>query len=151
MVLFRYPPLPPVSISPTPIEYNLNGVATIISENTTTPSLSRPLPVKELSPFCRAFAKLDMAVTNVTAAAYVQLLASTGATTISKVQIFMSSGEPLYLAFGAAASEVNQMIIIPGGTGIIDVTIPPSTRLSVKVVTAATTVNSGVILINLLG
>lgn len=93
-------------------------------------------------------ASLDFSSTNVTSAAYVQLLASSPAT--QKVQIFMSSGEPLYLAFGAAASEANKAFIIPGGNGLIDFTIPAGTRLSLKAVNVVT-VNSGVILVNLLG
>jgi hypothetical protein len=98
----------------------------------------------------QSFALLDFAVSNVDDTAYVELISSVGATGIRKIQLFMSSGEPLYLAFGAAAAEVDQLIIIPGGTGVIDFEIPAATRLSVKAINTVT-VSSGVIIINLLG
>jgi len=90
----------------------------------------------------------NFASTNVSNAAYVEIVASTAAT--RKIQVFMSSGEPLYLAFGAVASEVDKIFIIPGGNGLIDLLIPAATRLSIKAVNAVT-VNTGVLLINYLG
>lgn len=96
------------------------------------------------------FADLDFSVTNVDNTAYVELIADIGATESKKVQIFMSSGDPLYLAFGAAASEVDQIIVIPGGNGLIDLSISANTRLSLKAVDAVT-VSSGRIIINVLG
>jgi hypothetical protein len=98
-----------------------------------------------------AHTQLNFATTNVDDTAYVQLLATIGATASKKAQIFMSSGEPLFLAFGAAAAEVDELIVIPGGNGFIDLDIPANTRLSLKAVNAATTVNTGVIIINLMG
>jgi len=94
------------------------------------------------------FSILDFGVTNVDDSAYVEVIASSPAT--RKIQVFMSSGEPLYIAFGAAASEVDQAIIIPGGNGLIDFVIPAATRVSVIAVNAVT-VSSGVLLINYLG
>lgn len=90
----------------------------------------------------------DFSSVNVTSLAYFEIVASAAAS--RKIQIFMSSGEPLYLAFGAAASEVNKMFIIPGGNGLIDLVIPAATRLSIKAVNVVT-VSSGVLLINYLG
>lgn len=139
-----------IIVSPGPIQFVLDGVDTEVEEDTADPTSNIPLPIKPISPFFREFANLDFTVSNVTNAAYVTLVADVGATTIYKIQIFMSSGEPLLLAFGAAAAESDQAIIIPGGNGIIDVTIPPNTRLSVKAVNAVT-VNTGNLLINLLG
>jgi hypothetical protein len=86
--------------------------------------------------------------TNVTTAAYVQLVASTSAA-IKKLQIFDSSGESLYLAVGAALSEVDQIFIFPGGNDIVDLAIPAGSRISVKSVSA--TISSGELLINCLG
>lgn len=43
--LYQYPPSPPVTVTPEPIEFVLNGVDTEVSRNTVTPSGSNPLPV----------------------------------------------------------------------------------------------------------
>lgn len=78
--------------------------------------------------------------TNVTTAAYVQLIASTSDTT-NQLFVFDSSGQTLVLATGAAASEVDKYYIVPGGNGLINLTIASGTRVSVKAVSA--TANSG--------
>lgn len=78
--------------------------------------------------------------TNVTTAAYVQLIAST-ADTINQIFIFDSSGQTLVLAVGAAASEVDKYQIVPGGNGLVNLTIPASSRVSVKALSA--TASSG--------
>jgi hypothetical protein len=81
----------------------------------------------------------DYSVTNVTTAAYVQLVASTAAA-ISYLDIFDSSGETMVFAVGAAAAEVDQFYIYPGGNGKIELTIPIASRLSVKAVSATASV-----------
>jgi hypothetical protein len=81
----------------------------------------------------------DYSSVNVTTAAYVQLVAST-ASEINQLQIFDSSGQTLVLAVGAAASEVDQIYITPGGNGITDLRIPASSRISVKAVSATASV-----------
>lgn len=73
----------------------------------------------------------------VTTGAYVQLTANTSGT-IRRLHIFDSSGSALYLAVGAAASEVDTIIIPPGGIELIDVTIASGSRLSVKAIDSAT-------------
>lgn len=83
--------------------------------------------------------------TPVTTAAYTQLVASTSAE-INVLDIFDSSGETLVLAVGAAASEVNQIYIFPGGNGRIELLIPAGSRISVKAISANTA--SGELLIN---
>jgi hypothetical protein len=88
----------------------------------------------------------DYSSTSVTSAAYVQLVAATSQNA-TEIEIFDSSGYPLYLAFGAAASEVNKVIIVPGGNGRIPLAVPAGTRLSVKSVNTSNT--SGFIVINL--
>lgn len=75
----------------------------------------------------------DYTSTNVTTAAYVQLIASTSDTT-NELYIFDSSGQTLFLAVGAAASEVNKAYIVPGGNGILHLNIPSDSRVSVKAV-----------------
>lgn len=78
--------------------------------------------------------------TNVTTAAYVQLIASTS-DVINNLQIFDSSGQTLVLALGAAASEVDTLYIFPGGDGSVDLKIPAATRVSVRAISA--TANTG--------
>jgi hypothetical protein len=87
--------------------------------------------------------------TNVTTGAWVQLLASIGATAIKEIEIFDSSGETLELGVGAAGSEVSNSYIVPGGNGRIPMQIAALSRLSVKAVSA--TANSGELVINLYG
>ena len=81
---------------------------------------------------------------NVTTAAYAQLDAST-ADDINELDIFDSSGQTLVFAVGAAASEVNQFYIAPGGNGKIRLHIPAASRLSVKAISANATVGELVI------
>lgn len=88
----------------------------------------------------------DYTGTSVTTGAYVQLVASTSAA-CSEVEIFDSSGQDLVLAVGAAASEVDQLGIFPGGNGRVPLAIPASSRISVKAKSATASV--GVLLINL--
>ena len=90
----------------------------------------------------------DYTVTAVTTAAYVQLVASTTSAT-QELEIFDSSGQAIYLATGAAASEVNQIIIPPGGNGRVKLSIPAGTRVSAKAV--AVNANVGFITINFYG
>jgi hypothetical protein len=88
----------------------------------------------------------DYSATNVTTAAYVQLIASS-TSAVNKIEIFDSSGEALILAVGGAGSEVDQLYIFPGGNGAVDLAIPASSRISVKAKTA--TASSGFLAINL--
>lgn len=87
----------------------------------------------------------DYSSTNVTTAAYVQLTAST-ATDINRLMIFDSSGQDFVLATGAAASEVDQIEIPPGGWDApVDLFIAAGTRISIK--SKSATANSGILLI----
>lgn len=88
----------------------------------------------------------DYSVTSVLTSAYVQLTASTSAL-VNRIEIFDSSGETLILAVGAAASEVDQLFIFPGGNGPVDLKIPAGSRISVKAKTADATI--GYLAINL--
>ena len=90
----------------------------------------------------------DYTATSVTTAAYVELVASlTSAAT--EIEIFDSSGQTLALATGAAASEVNQMYIFPGGNGRVPLAIAASTRVSIKAISATASV--GELVINFYG
>ena len=76
--------------------------------------------------------------TNVTTAAYVQLVASTSEVT-NAVEIFDSSGQTLAIAFGGSGSEVNQFYVYPGGNGRIPCLIPTGTRVSIIAISANAT------------
>lgn len=93
-------------------------------------------------------ARNDYSSGNVTTSAYTQLVASLGSA-CKEVEIFDSSGQTLLLATGAAASETDQIYIIPGGNGRVPLSIAASTRVSVKAVSA--TADSGEITINFYG
>lgn len=81
----------------------------------------------------------DYLITPVTTAAYVQLIASTSALA-RIVEIFDSSGQTMVIAFGAAASEIDQFLVFPGGNGRITINVPAATRVSIKAVSANATV-----------
>jgi len=87
----------------------------------------------------------DYSSVNVTTGAYVQLVASTAAD-INKLDVFDSSGQTLVVAVGAAASEVDQFYVYPGGNGYLYLNIPSGSRLSIKAVSA--TANVGELVIN---
>jgi hypothetical protein len=83
--------------------------------------------------------------TNITTAAYTQLIASTTSAT-NKVTIFDSSGQSMILATGGAGSEVILAYIPPGGAEI-PVKIAAATRIAYKALSANAT--TGYLLMNL--
>lgn len=93
--------------------------------------------------------RLVYSSTNVTTGAWVQLLASVGATAVKEIEIFDSSGETLELGIGAAASEVSKSYVFPGGNGRIPMQIAANARLAIRAVSA--TANVGEIVVNLYG
>lgn len=93
-------------------------------------------------------ALLDYTSTPVTSGAWVQLLAST-TSAVSEIEIFDSSGVILELGTGAAASEVSQIYIVPGGNGRVPLTIATSTRVAVRAF--STTASVGNIVVNFYG
>jgi hypothetical protein len=119
-------------------DFTLDGLPQAIVEDTLVPANNRPQPVHILARPVQ-FVRNDYAITNVTTAAYVQLIAAT-ASYVTNIDIFDSSGETLFLAFGAAAAEVDQLLITPGGVGPYNCTIPVGTRISVKAITATASV-----------
>ena len=141
----------PIIISPTTIQYDLDAVSTKVAEDTVVPANNRPLPVKVFSTTGVTRTKANAPVrhaysTNVTTLAYTQLVAAT-TLVATKMQIFDSSGQTLYLGFGAAGAEVDQLMIVPGGLDI-EYTVPASTRISIKAISADAT--AGEIVINFL-
>lgn len=121
-----------------------NSMAVVIASDQSA------LPVAASNGMAKANAPTyyDYTSGSVTTAAYTQLIAST--TSAAKViEIFDSSGQALFLAVGAAASEVDQLFIIPGGNGQVSLAIPAGSRISIKAKTA--TASSGYIVVNLYG
>jgi hypothetical protein len=76
--------------------------------------------------------------TNITTAAYTQLVASTLATT-NIVDIFDSSGQAMILAVGPAGQEIIQAYIPPGGETQLPLSIPSGSRIAYKALTANAT------------
>lgn len=87
----------------------------------------------------------DYTSVNVTTATYVQLVAATTSAT-SAIEIFDSSGQTLVLGVGAAASEVAQINIFPGGNGLVPLIIPAGSRVAIKAISA--TASTGEIDVN---
>jgi hypothetical protein len=69
--------------------------------------------------------------TNVTTAAYVQLIASTSVA-LTSICVSDTSGSIIKIATGAAASEVDKIYLQGGGTGCYDVAVPSGTRISLR-------------------
>jgi hypothetical protein len=139
---------------------NANRVVSVNAAGTVTPGATEATQlqvlqaVQDLEPNASLSAvgtpvRLDYSGTNVTSSAYVTLQADTGSTAIRQVNIFDSSGYTIYLAFGAAASEVNKIMICPGGPGQIPLSIPANTRLSLKAVSTSAT--AGEIVVSFFG
>lgn len=127
---------------------NLNLNANIQVNNTDVSS-SNPVPTTQAG-LARANAPVrnDHSSTNITTGAYVTLVASL-ASDVSALHIFDSSGKAMYLAVGPAASEVDQIYIVPGGTDLVPLAIPAGSRVSIKAVSS--TINKGELLISFLG
>jgi hypothetical protein len=81
-------------------------------------------------------AQVKLSLVGVDQTGYTELLASVGSTAVTQIQIFSNTGEAIYLAFGAAASEADKIIIKPGHDETFSMDIPASTRLSIKSVAA---------------
>jgi len=69
--------------------------------------------------------------------AWLEFVAST-AQTINFIEIFDSTGFTARLGTGAAASEVDLLLDVPGGNGYIPVLIAAGTRVSMKPLTTPT-------------
>lgn len=89
----------------------------------------------------------DYASTNVTTSGYTTInklpSGTTTASAANAIEIFDSSGESLILA----VNSVDQILIMPGGNGLIPLAIPSGATITVKAKTA--TASSGFLAINL--
>lgn len=73
---------------------------------------------------------------NISTSAYTQITASTSGQ-INRLYIADTSGQGFFIATGAAASEVNVLVVPPGGNDSpYELQVASSTRLSVKALTA---------------
>ncbi len=97
------------------------------------------------------FVRHSFSDTNVTSGAYVELFSNVGGSDVKKVKIFMSNGNPLLIAQGAASSESDRFLIPAGGfpDGAIECVVTAGARLSMKA--DDVTLSSGEIIINLMG
>lgn len=87
-----------------------------------------------------ALARHVYSITPVTTSAYTELVSALP-DDVTELFIFDSSGRTLFLATGAAASEVDQAYIVPGGNGILRLAIASGERVSIKAI--GSTANSG--------
>lgn len=98
-----------------------------------------------------AQARLAYASTNVTTAAYVQVLSTVGTTTSpSAVEIFDSSGQTMQLAWTLDGGSTHTVfaLVYPGGNGLLPISIPTGSRVDVKAVSG--TASSGELDLNFL-
>jgi hypothetical protein len=116
-----------------------------VSVGSKTVNTETGLNISQIGRAASTKSRIDYSSTPVTTSAYTQVVAST-AVVIREVEIFDSSGQSLVLAVGAAASEVDQIYIFPGGNGRIPLSIAGGSRVSIKAVSGSAT--SGESLIN---
>jgi len=96
---------------------------------------------------------IDKNIAGMTQAAYMEIVPTTS--NLGKaITLFMSAGEPVQLALGAAGFEAMVAIIPPGGFPgmIFPIDIPVGSRISAKVsANGSGSITSGLLLINILG
>lgn len=147
----------PVSAAALPLPSgaatSANQTTEITALGTINTTLGSPMQatggsVKTVGYTLHEFVRNDYTGTSVTTAAYVQLIASTS-TAYEEFEIFDSSGQTLKIAFGAAASEVDQFLVYPGGNGRVLHHVNSGVRVSIKAVSATASV--GELDINLRG
>jgi hypothetical protein len=119
-------PLPPISFASGQIPITVNVIGTY----------PITVAVSGKTPFTNV--RVNYSTNNVTTTAYTQLVASTSQAATA-MEVFDSSGQTLFFAFGGAGSEVNKVLDYPGGNGFIPLAIPAGTRLSITAVSGAAT------------
>lgn len=112
----------------------------------TTATLSGDITVPLPNSTSVGYGSLAYTSSPATSAAYVQVIAASGAQATS-IEIFDSSGQIMVLAFGASGHEVNQFLIVPGGNGRMNYLVPTGTRVSV--IALSSTASVGNLIVNL--
>jgi hypothetical protein len=123
------------AVLPAQVVYTTDGNGNLVPVASSSISVTANLGAPD--PF--TLIRNDYSSVNVTTSAYTQLVSSTGSS-VSRMDIFDSSGQTLVLATGAAASEVDKFYIFPGGNGQVPISIPSGTRISIKAISANATV-----------
>lgn len=160
-----------ISLAAFNTQFSRNGADQIVTLDTGTPANNRPLPVVlakdgaavdygvgaaatttvrtvEATQTVQDFAINNNSSTNITTGAYVELIASTSGTARG-IEVSDTGGRWYYLATGAAASEVDLLLVPPGGTAILPVQIASGTRLSIKAIDG--TSSTGYVGVNIYG
>lgn len=127
----------------------VNGVSGFNSIGTFVTGYGNAVVAPKISRVPTASIYHDYSTGNVTTAAWSSFVTEAGSTTLnsfSKIEIFDSSGEVVMLGVGAVASEIVQMLIIPGGNGMVEWSNSLALRISFKAKT--TNITSGILIIN---
>ena len=120
-----------------------NTLRVVLSENSNAARGLTPVQLNTASSFPYV---IDMASTNITNAAYVQVIASVGKQ-VDAIDVFSGNGQPVFIAIGGAGAEINQIAVIPGGqAGPIPIKIPIGSRISLK--SAGSNLTSGIFILN---
>lgn len=99
------------------------------------PSTTATGALSIVTPVVSTFVRNVYSSVNVTTGAYVTLIASTAAT-YRRLSIFDNSNQTLKIAIGAAAAEVDLLLVFPGGSTDIGVNIPAGSRISIQALSA---------------
>ena len=163
-------PINPTTVNSGPIQIEVNGIAQTVdpvagvfmpsqiydvantkinpSTEATSQAILAAISAQDYASDYSDSIRLDYSVTNVTNAAWEELIADSGPE-VFEITLFDGGGFAMELGFGAASSEVRKLLIPPGGfNGKFTFHIPANTRLSIRAVGAAT-VSAGEIDINL--
>lgn len=119
---------------------NTLRVSTATGSNPNVGATPLQITSSSILPYIQDFSSVNLTTT------YTQLIASVGLS-VSKVEVFNGSGTPIYLSTGAAASEVVQYIIPPGGSSCqLSLRIPVGSRIAIRTHTG--TISSGYFIAN---
>lgn len=132
MAIYVYPPVS-LSVTSGPTAFVRDGSTVTVNKDTVTPANNRGLPVEVLETAEKVVVgRLFFPYVGVSDAGYTQLIASTS-DQIRSMTYFESGGFPTVLAVGGSGSEVDLLVIPPGGlNGQIPINIPAGSRVSIK-------------------
>jgi hypothetical protein len=117
----------------------VSNLPSTVDTNVGAAGASTPRQVDAGRSLTTVLANNNYASTAVTTSAYVQLIASTGSA-LTRVYLQNTSGSIIKLATGAGGAEVDKLYVGPGSSGVFDITIPASTRVSMEALDATASV-----------